>query len=53
MPKKAASFNFGFNAKTRKSSKGKGGKKKSGKGRSGSKSNAWRAYVGSNAPIPD
>ncbi len=50
---KGISFNFGANTKPKKSSKGKGGKKKSGKGRSSSKSNAWRAYVNSNAPIPD
>ena len=45
-------FNFGAN----KPKKPKGGKKaaKPKKPRkAGTKSNAWRAYVGSSAPIPD
>jgi hypothetical protein len=44
------SFNFGANRKPRR---GKSGKKsgKASKSKAG-KSNAWRAYVGSNAPIP-
>lgn len=50
---KKVSFNFGANAKPKKSSSGK----KSNKGtKSGAKSNVWRAYTGggiSNAPIPD
>jgi hypothetical protein len=47
MPR-APSFNFGANAKPRKSRKPK---KAGGKGR-GNKSQAWRKYI-SNAPIPD
>jgi hypothetical protein len=50
MAKKAPSFNFGFNRKPRaKKKKTSGGKKRS----AGSKSNAWRKYAGSSAPIPD
>ena len=44
------SFNFG---KNRKRPKAKKLKPKSSKGKAGTKSNAWRAYVGSSAPIPD
>jgi hypothetical protein len=48
------SFNFGANAKPRKSRSSKSGKGKAGKKRtsSGNRSNAWRAYIGT-APIPD
>jgi len=49
---KSASFNFGANRKPRKTSKSSKGKK-SGNASTSKKSNAWRAYVGSNAPIPD
>ena len=54
-----ASFNFGANAKSKKSAGGKTKKgSKGGKSRGASgKGNAWRAYVGapaySSAPIPD
>lgn len=49
---KGPSFNFGAN-KAKKTGKGKSGKKRTGKGKNGSKGNGWRAYVNSNAPIPD
>src|SRR5262249_62029276 len=45
------SFNFGANRKPKKAKAGKG-KGRKGKG-GGKRSNAWRAYAGSNAPIPD
>jgi len=50
---KKASFNFGANAKPKKSTKSKAGSKATKS--SGTKSQAWRAYTGgiSNAPIPD
>lgn len=48
MAKRAATFNFGANAKPKRTKK----KKTSSGKKRGSKSNAWRAYV-SNAPIPD
>lgn len=44
------SFNFGANAKPRKAKSSKGKKKSTSKG---TRSNAWRAYTVSNAPIPD
>ena len=50
MPR-APSFRFGANRH-----KTKAGGKKSAKGRKGgggNKSNKWRSYVSSNAPIPD
>jgi hypothetical protein len=47
MPRKP-SFNFGDNAKSKKSKASKKRRKKSGK-----RSNAWGAYTSSNAPIPD
>jgi hypothetical protein len=50
MAKSRISFNFGANRKPRKST---GKKTRKGKGGGGNKSQAWRAYVGSNAPIPD
>ena len=47
---KGISFNFGANRKPRTKKKKSGsGKKRSG----GSKSNAWRSYIGSDAPLPD
>jgi hypothetical protein len=52
MPKKA-SFNFGANAKPRRTKSSKGRSTRGGKGKGG-KSQAWRAYTSvSNAPIPD
>jgi hypothetical protein len=51
MAKSRISFHFGANRKPRKSTGKKSRKGKDG-GR-GNKSQAWRAYVGSNAPIPD
>jgi hypothetical protein len=49
---KGISFNFGANARKKKTGTKKKTKKAS-KRKSGNKSNAWRQYVGSNAPIPD
>jgi len=52
---KKATFNFGANAKAKKSGAKKSSKSKGTK--SGAKSNAWRSYVSapahSSAPIPD
>lgn len=51
---KGIGFNFGANRKPKKTSAGKSkGKKASKNKKGGSKSNAWRQYVSSNAPIPD
>lgn len=51
MASKGISFNFGHNRKPRK---GAGKKSRTGKGKGrGNKSQAWRAYVSSSAPIPD
>ena len=47
---KGISFNFGAKRKPKTKKK----KTSTGKRRgTGSKNNAWRSYVGSNAPIPD
>ncbi len=48
---KGISFNFGANRKpkTKKPKKTSTGKRRG----TGNLSNAWRQYVGSNAPIPD
>jgi hypothetical protein len=47
----ATSFNFGANLKAKKPRKKK--PKRSGGSKAGNRSNAWRKYVASNAPLPD
>jgi hypothetical protein len=44
------SFNFGANKKKTSKPKKSGNSKRKG---TGNRSNAWRQYVGSSAPIPD